>query len=522
MSNYPPLEHRPKGSRLPEGEWFNDIIDRVNAITEDPLPQAGPSPAINFTGTTVAGSKTVSGIADTTGLAAGQEITGVGIQALTTIASVGPSSLTLSQIASYSNTTPMQAYPAGISGAVPPSPARATSPVVLGANGWEGRSPNSWLYKFDDPRRFARFRAAVGGVMSGRPVLNTIPPLKDNTGRNVLIFGDSAAIGNEPYIGYWTMSPWYGAFNLLSDRNLGAFRYDAITQSGYALASEDPRVVMNGAWHGEGQFPSLPGVLVNSADTADLVITPSLPWDTMDLIYRSFDSSATWTYKIGAGSPVPVSQVGQNDSVFRKITVTAEEVASQTLTINRTSGNVQIVYQNPYDSTKPQIRAINLGSGGGSVAQLKGYNFTNQQSPANLKTLFDPALVIFHYGYEIAGQRASPGVPAATMVAEFISNMSAEIEAWQALGVDVMLMSMHPWSDEYPDGLYRDQATVLQGREAIYQIADTFDLPLIDNYSRWGSHEEAFAAGLIEHFARPLPAGDWDLARAAAFALSSV
>lgn len=333
MSNYPPLEHRPKGSRLPEGEWFNDIIDRVNAITEDPLPQAGPSPAINFTGTTVAGSTTVSGIADTTGLAAGQEITGVGIQALTTIASVGPSSLTLSQIASYSNTTPMQAYP---------------------------------------------------------------------------------------------------------------------------------------------------------------------------------------------GSPVPVSQVGQNDSVFRKITVTAEEVASQTLTINRTSGNVQIVYQNPYDSTKPQIRAINLGSGGGSVAQLKGYNFTNQQSPANLKTLFDPALVIFHYGYEIAGQRASPGVPAATMVAEFISNMSAEIEAWQALGVDVMLMSMHPWSDEYPDGLYRDQATVLQGREAIYQIADTFDLPLIDNYSRWGSHEEAFAAGLIEHFARPLPAGDWDLARAAAFALSSV
>ena len=129
---------------------------------------------------------------------------------------------------------------------------------------------------------------------------------------------------------------------------------------------------------------------------------------------------------------------------------------------------------------------------------------------------------MFGFGYEIAGQRSSPGVPAVTMVNNFIADLSAFVAAWQGLGVDVLLMSMHPWSDEHPDGLYRDQATVLQAREAIYQVADTYDVPMIDNFARWGSHAEALSAGFIEHFARPLPAGGWDLGRGAALALSSV
>src|SRR5580692_3530090 len=111
-----------------------------------------PGVPITQNGTTTAGSDQVTGLGSVAGLAVGQEITGVGIEAQTTIAAVnaGALSLTLSQDASNSNTVPVTAYPAGTAGDAPAPPPVSRPRQILGASGtWEGRSPNPYLYNFD-------------------------------------------------------------------------------------------------------------------------------------------------------------------------------------------------------------------------------------------------------------------------------------------------------------------------------------------------------------------------------------
>lgn len=486
---------------------------------------AAGSAVIAFTGTTGVDSVSVTSLSATTGLAVGQEITGVGIVAGTTITAVdaGAATLTLSQAAKFASTTPVQAHPLGAKGVVPAAPARNRSRTALTPAGWKGIEPRSWLYKFDDPRRLRRYRAAVAAVQSQRPLRDSGVP---NTGRTVLMFGDSMAMGNEPVIPHWTISPCHAAFGMLNAASFGGlFRSAAFTGAWAPSLMEsahvgDDRFTAGAGWVANNNFPGLPAAMSNAVNGADLILTDPLAWDRANIVYRSQAAGHQWTYQIGAEAPVTVTQTGTDRMVSLPITAAMRQV--QPLKINRVGGTMNLAYVDFHDSTRLQMRAVNLCSGGGAIAGAGGlvnWTLSGMQSPTNLKALFDPALVILHYGYEIAGQRASPTVPAATMVADWMTAMNTYITAWKALGVDVLVMSMHPWDDT---NLYKDQATVAQAREAFYAVCDANDVPGLDNFARWGTWTEAVATGFLQHYARPLPAGGHDLGAALAQALGCV
>ena len=468
---------------------------------------AAPTP-ISITGTWTSGSTTISSVSSLTGIEAGAQITAVGIRGDTTIASfnAGASTLTLSKTTTNAGTTqPLYVYPAGPPSVVPPSRAVSMPQGSLREDGsWIGDTPGGF-YNFDSPRRLARFRAARAAVTSQFPWLSDATP---NVDRDVLIIGDGMASGNEPNVGDWKLAPSYAMA-----RKLGVpYSYAGVSVNG---APDTDRIVLGAGW----ETLSLPGFthpVRNYTDETAAEFDPGFAWDRAVVVYNDIWGLA-WNWRIDAGAPT-VRTNGSTDA-WLKFTVTADTSIIQTLKFApETGGACSILSVTFYNSATRAMRVVNLADSGGAFHQIVTTGGSGTaMSPANLKTLYDPALVVLHGGQEVPGQLASPGTAAATVVATFKTNMSTMIELWQAEDVDLILMSMHPWDET---DLYHTQATTVMLRRAFYEMANEYDVPLIDNIARWGTYPEAQAAGLIQHYGRPMVAGNYDLGGALAHALA--
>lgn len=483
---------------------------------------AAPGTKITFTATTTDTSNQLTAISSMTGLAVGQEITKVGIMAGTTITAlnVGASSLTLSQNASFTDTGTGYAYPLGTTGTVAAAPAVSKSNTFLHASGsFRGALP-PWLYNFDNPRLLRNFRKARGDAMSRYAYVdNGIP----NNGRNIIYFTDNEGQGSDPNIANWSFGTCEAAMAILGQRTDGAFSGEAIQPRN--IYDERLTGLAGTGWEDNNISTGFTKFAINYSTDASILSmsftdTAKRPiaWNIMDFLVRG---NACYRYRIDGGSWTSVTRTGRTDRLYLE-SVTAPTLKVQTFEIswNGVADTALIVGPAmPRVSTRPQVRAWNLGGGGVDSLTYNGTGFGATVTPAILKAELNPALAVLHFGYEVSGNREGPTASAATVVNNFVTNMGVAITALKAQNIDIVFNSMHPWDD---GNLYKDQATVAMVREASYDIAATHNIPFVDNFMRHGSWGEMLTAGLIEHYARPLPSLAWDNAHALATALDLV
>ena len=283
--------------------------------------------------------------------------------------------------------------------------------------------------------------------------------------------------------------------------------------------SFDPRWTPGSGWaQVDLGFAVLGGYYASVGAAGNLSFTPGVNCDTFDVYYALETNGATAQINIDGGTNTPVNMNGS--PTIQKVTLTATAGTGHTLnigTITGTAGNIAcILGVDPYLSTAPALRVGNAGVGG---ANTTGWAHTGVTHSTQMIQTYGASLAIFSCGINdsYAGSPLS--------VSQYIANMTATIQAFQANGCDVLLWTEPPSSTTSGYNL----AVQAQYWAACYQIAQSLGCGLVDINARFGSWVEANSLGFMAvvggGFAgqvHPNYLGNLDIAAAIYDALSSI
>jgi hypothetical protein len=355
-------------------------------------------------------------------------------------------------------------------------------------------STRNILDVFDAPQKLPKWRAAIAGMKNG------------TKNARVLFVGDSTDFGvgsNGTSVGEMVANscPMQFANQLLakginahSNTFMGGGFGVQAAGGGYYGGANDGRIVKGSSWVvSSGGVISVGGGLYNATSGANaLSFTPKQPVDTFTIYYVANSGLGTFNADINGGTATPVN-TNATPQNLRSITITGT-LGINTLNMKYASGGgVYIAGAEAYDSSKKWVSVINAGWPG---AQSNNWDDTGGAPFGVIPGLgvVAPDLTIINLGKNDCYKGTNT-------VSQFTTHMQAIITACLASG-DVILRTFYP-----NDVAYGSVATQQTYVDAIYALAKTNNLPVIDTYGRWVSYAVSNPLGFYYDQLHPNGAG---------------
>lgn len=237
--------------------------------------------------------------------------------------------------------------------------------------------------------------------------------------------------------------------------------------------TNDSRFVMGSSWTQFAGTPSLGGQFFTaSTNTTALAFTPAAPVDTFKVWFVQGTGNGVLSLDInGAGAITANTGVTPNQIGSATITGT---LGTNTLNIKWSSGGaVYVVGVEAYNSAVKSVNLINAGWSGAKVSDLVG---ASQPYGAFASIpLFAPDLSVIDIGINDWLLGTSP--------AAYQTSLTNLVTQCQITG-DVILVTPAPTAIATTP-----QATQQPFITAMYAVAAAKNVPIVDNWARWGSQE---------------------------------
>lgn len=247
---------------------------------------------------------------------------------------------------------------------------------------------------------------------------------------------------------------------------------------------------------GWANFSGAPTSFLRQCSTpgSTATLTGDRPGTVVEVQYSN--GSGPFTVAIDGAAPVTVTPTGGTSLGIYTVTGLADTNHTVVVTVGAT-GTTYLVGAGVRRTTG--LLVTNAGLGGATAG---AWSTTEPFRAGPALRSYSPDLVTFSLMTNDANQSVAP--------ATYKSNMQTAITAFKAAS-DVLLIAAIPGN-----GLALDPY-----RAALYELADSNDLPLLDFFDRWGSYDSANGLGLMFDSLHPNATGYADLGRAVASALLS-
>lgn len=264
----------------------------------------------------------------------------------------------------------------------------------------------------------------------------------------------------------------------------------------------DPRLTFGTGWAVNGGVSIGGGFLEQTAQNTGAILSflPTTNVDTFKVLYLTDASAGTFSLDInGTGS----ANTNANGASGAAITTITKTIGANTLNIKYVSGASKNIYIQgilAYNSQQPSVNIINAGWGGSTTANWLINSPAYEPFP--LIPVFNQEVTIIDLGIN----ECNSSGPAST----FKTNMQSLIT--QALtansgNTNVILQMMNPVSGSCTAALQQAYAT------ALYQLAASNNVCLIDKLARWQSYTNANTLGFMGNTLHPNQLGYADIAQ---------
>lgn len=242
--------------------------------------------------------------------------------------------------------------------------------------------------------------------------------------------------------------------------------------TGTSVLFNDARIVSTG-WISTSL--TVGGGFFNATSTSSLAFTPTSQVNQFKLWYVVSNNTGVLSWTIDAGSPTNISESGST-GIFSSI-IPAGALGSHVLHLNWVSGTVFFLGVEATNTATGSVDIINAGNSGSTAVTWNGLS---QIGARNATVALAPDVILLDLG--INDWNTSIG----ESVAAYTSNMQALITAWKPTS-DIILVTPAPSSitqtGEPPLAIQKQYVA------AMYSLAAANNLPIIDNFNRWGSFE---------------------------------
>lgn len=264
---------------------------------------------------------------------------------------------------------------------------------------------------------------------------------------------------------------------------------DGLIKIGWA-GSIDPRVSTTGTWTSNGD------TLSTTTNGATITIVTSMACTNIDL---NLISAGSWTYAIDGGAATAVTV----STSFRHVSITGLAATTHTIVLTSTS------------TTKAEIHSVVCWNATGGLTNLNLSVYGSRIDPTVLTGWGTASTTSFTrrwYAEQAVGSVNLPGYGVASAppggvvpdcifiqlgvndwslsnwIAQNIAGLNTIRSRWASCDV-VLFLDQQPGpsaGNEWP-----------QWATALYSLAESLDVPLIDLYNRCGDHNTTFQNGLI-------------------------
>ena len=306
----------------------------------------------------------------------------------------------------------------------------------------------------------------------------------------ICFIGDSNTYGwyaNDSNVGNWQPNSVPAVVaNLMKSYGIPAQNHSWTSGTGGTNGdiTHDARVTIGTEWANDTASGGALTYTISSTPGSTITFAPTGTVDTFKIWYRD-TGAGVFSWSINGGSATNVTLA--NSGAFASATVTGT-LGINTLTIALVSGTVSIAGIESYDSTGAYVEVCNMGVGGSSSVV---WNNAGTWGSLTFLQALQPNLAVICLGIV-------DWMSANTSQANYLTNVQAVISAALASG-DVILVVGMQTDTNYPTdtGTYSWSAALMpQIVSAIYTLANTNNLAVIDIWSRWGPFSTASANGL--------------------------
>lgn len=263
--------------------------------------------------------------------------------------------------------------------------------------------------------------------------------------------------------------------------------------SNHGQTGVDPRWVYSAGW---AVFAGAAASHLRQTSTvgATATFTSDLPGTTVEVQY----SNASGAFTVSIDGAAPVTMTGATGQTVATYSVADLPNTTHTVVITHVSGTIYPIAVNV--STPVGLLISNGGIGGSTALSWQGPELYR---PTFTLMASSPDLVTISLMTNDANLGQTP--------AEYKTNMQTTINRVKAnSSADIVLIAAIPSGNSF---------NLAPFRQALYELADTNDLPLIDFFDRWGSYSLTNGLGMMADTLHPNAAGYADLGLAVASAI---
>lgn len=265
-------------------------------------------------------------------------------------------------------------------------------------------------------------------------------------------------------------------------------------QGNATMSSFDSRTVLTGTF--TTASTSYGGNGFRMAAAATLAFTPTVNCDTFD-IYSFNNGTGQFTINLDGGATLATVNTSTNGAIVK--TTVSGTLAAHTLNCVWVSGTTFILGVDAYDAATKQITCWN----GGWLASTS-LNWATQIG------LFNPTAALRDYL-----------VPDLCIVDLGINDWSASADTTNfRTNMTTILNTLRPTLDTIIKTPVPTQASAVSLKtqrdyvQVMYELAQAYNCPLIDCFTRWGSYEEVSGLGFMTDNKHPTAIGYSDIAAA--------
>lgn len=265
---------------------------------------------------------------------------------------------------------------------------------------------------------------------------------------------------------------------------------DGLIKIGWA-GQIDPRVVTSGTWSNNGD------ILFSTSNGASITITTSLPCTNIDLNLTG--GSGAWTYAIDGGAATSVTV----STSFRHVSITGLAATTHTIVLTNTS------------TATASIHSVVCWNASGGLTNHNVSIFGSKIDPSSASGWGTPSTSSFTRRWYVEQAMAGanlpgfgvPSSPPAGVIPDCLF-VQLGVNDWDRVGwIASNIAGLTTLRGRWPSSdfvLFVDQQPgPSAGNEwpawssALYSLAETLDVPVVDLYSRCGDHTTTFQNGLI-------------------------
>lgn len=341
-----------------------------------------------------------------------------------------------------------------------PVPSEFVNDVARGNPNWYNASP----------LKLKKWRAGLSRVVS-KTGNAKIMCVGDST-----TFGTGAGTGTNAQVGSRALS-WPVRLAELLSKNFNTNGNLSFNYNGGMSVTPNEYSPLQSAGAGWGQSTQTltGGHFRNSTTTNDLSFTINQSIDRVKVIYAQGTAYGSFTVKIN-GTTVSTVNAGVNPAKEMSTVISfAASTSPTTITINRVSGTCDIAGVDAYLSTDPVLMVTNAGFHGAKASNfINTANYAAANSDVHIAHAAD--LLILMLTINDSNQN--------TAISTYRANMTAFLNVATQQS-SVLLMTGFP-----SNTTNATNGTLQNFINVNYELADQFDIPLLDMNERFGSYAE--------------------------------